>query len=138
MIFAHRLVWKLQFLCHVSFKTVILEPQGEKLQDLAGFIVLLPKKYQFKISDSCVDHWDNTHTLGCLGQAVAAGRTPLLRKGLEGCGAATAFGRNAAKRWGRSAEARSPAKPGFLRSKKCAQIMLCRWKHSIDAHQGLK
>jgi hypothetical protein len=42
----------------------------------------------------------------------------LQRKGLEG------FSHGVwplAKRWDRSARARSPAKPGFLRSKKCAQ-----------------
>jgi hypothetical protein len=58
-------------------------------------IVLLPKKYQFKISDSCVDHGDYAHLeggatpWGAWGQAVAAGRTPQPRKGLEGCEAAT-------------------------------------------------
>jgi hypothetical protein len=53
---------------------------------------------------------------------IHPGGVPGPRKGLEGCGAATAFGRYAAKRWGRSAKARTPAKPGFLRSKKCAQM----------------
>jgi hypothetical protein len=41
-------------------------------------IVLLPKKYQFKISDSCADQWDHAHLeggatpWGAWGQAVAA------------------------------------------------------------------
>jgi hypothetical protein len=34
--------------------------------------VLLPKKDQFKISDSCVDHGDYAHPLGCL--SLSSGR----------------------------------------------------------------
>jgi hypothetical protein len=57
----------------------------------------------------------------------------------EQAGAASGGHRNCARDWrgaeqprhrrGRSAEARSPGKPGFLRSKKCAQIILCKEKH---------
>jgi hypothetical protein len=99
-------------------------------RDQRAIIVLLPKKYQFKISDSCVGYWDNAHLLGCLGQAVAA-RGGHRNRARDWRGLATAQGRVAARRRGRSAKARSPGKPGFLRSKKCAQIILCKKKHYI-------
>jgi hypothetical protein len=84
---------------------------------LTRSIVLLPKKYQVKINGQQINHGDYTHPLGCWGTIRGRKwRTPQLRKGLEGREAVPA-------RDG------TPAKPGFLRSKKCAQIILCKEKH---------
>jgi hypothetical protein len=78
------------------------------------FIVLLPRKHQFKICDKCVDHWDHAHPLGDLDSI----------RGRQRADTATAQGIGGA-RSGR-ASGGTPAKPGFRRSRKCAQMRFCQ------------
>jgi hypothetical protein len=49
-----------------------------------GFLVLLPRKHQFKIGDQCADLWDHARPLGHL-DAIRGRqwRTPQLRKGSQ-------------------------------------------------------
>jgi hypothetical protein len=80
--------------------------------------VLLPKRYQFKIGGSCVEHWDYAHPLGCLGTAVAARRLPSPRKGLEGREAAAAQGRRPC------GAAEPPQSPVFGAAEKAPEFLI--------------
>jgi hypothetical protein len=105
--------------------------------------VLLHKRYRFKNGGSCVDHSDYAHPLGVLGdQSWLPAAATATAQGIGGMRSSPgAWPPMVAVCRDRSAKARSPAKPGFRRSRKCAQMrfclnliylfILCKEKHDI-------